>query len=98
MTNKGFTFIELLAVIVVLAVIALIAVPLVLNTIEKAKEGAAVASAYAYAEEVERYIILSQMDPTKPQLQVGVEYQLSSTPYEIAALADSTTRGASTPK
>ena len=91
MKNKGFTLIELLAVIVILAIIALIAMPLVLNTIEKAREGAAEASAYAYAEEVERYIILSELDPTLPKLQTGVEYQLSSKKYEVAALADPTT-------
>ena len=91
MKNKGFTLIELLAVIIILAIIALISMPLVLNTIEKAREGAAEASAYAYAEEVERYIILSQIDPTLPKLQPGMEYQLSSKKYEVADLADPTT-------
>ena len=38
--KQGFTLIELLAVIVILAIIALIATPMVLNTIDKAKEGA----------------------------------------------------------
>ena len=45
MKKKGFTLIELLAVIVILAVIALISMPLVLNTIDKAKKGAAIESA-----------------------------------------------------
>ena len=45
MKKKGFTLIELLAVIVVLAVVALISMPLVLNTIDKAKRGAAIESA-----------------------------------------------------
>ena len=40
MKKKGFTLIELLAVIVILAVIALIATPLVLNTVNDAKDGA----------------------------------------------------------
>ena len=91
MKNKGFTLIELLAVIIILAIIALIAMPLVLNTIEKARKGAAEASAYAYAEEVDRYLVLSQIDPTLPQLQPGAEYQLSSEKYEVAALADPAT-------
>ena len=39
--KKGFTLIELLAVIVVLAIIALIATPIVMNTIKNAKKGAA---------------------------------------------------------
>ena len=38
MKNKGFTLIELLAVIIILAIIALISMPLVLNTIEKARD------------------------------------------------------------
>ena len=45
MKRKGFTLIELLAVIVILAVVALISMPLVLNTIDKAKKGAAIESA-----------------------------------------------------
>ncbi len=44
--KKGFTLIELLAVIVILAVIALIATPLIMNTIEDAKKGAAKNSVY----------------------------------------------------
>ena len=87
MKKKGFTLIELLAVIVILAIIALIAIPLVLNTIEEARKGAAKVSALSYIEAVEKYIVLSKMDSSKPQLQVGVEYQLSSEYYEIASLA-----------
>ena len=44
MKRKGFTLIELLAVIVVLAIIALIATPMVLNTIEEARKGASIES------------------------------------------------------
>ena len=39
MNKKGFTLVELLAVIVILAVIALIATPIVLNLIKTAKKG-----------------------------------------------------------
>ena len=38
MKRKGFTLVELLAVIVILAVIALIATPAVLNIIEDSKK------------------------------------------------------------
>ena len=38
MKRKGFTLIELLAVIVVLAIIALIATPIVMNTIKNARK------------------------------------------------------------
>ena len=91
MKKKGFTLIELLAVIVILAIIALIATPLVLNTIDKAKKGAAKASALEYMNAVELYIVSSMVDTTKPQLKAGVEYQLSSKKYEVAAVADPNT-------
>jgi prepilin-type N-terminal cleavage/methylation domain-containing protein len=40
MNNKGFSLVELLAVIVVLAIIAMIATPIVLNVINDARESA----------------------------------------------------------
>ncbi len=55
--NKGFTLIELLAVIVVLAIIALIATPIVMNTISSAKKGAAERSATNYIKQVETAIM-----------------------------------------
>ena len=57
MKRKGFTLIELLAVIVILAVIALISMPLVLNTIDKAKKGAANESVNSYVSAVETAIV-----------------------------------------
>lgn len=38
MKKRGFTLVELLAVIVILSVIALIAMPIILNIIEDAKK------------------------------------------------------------
>ncbi len=52
--KKGFTLIELLAVIVVLAIIALIATPIVMNTIKNAKKGAAERTADNYIKQVEQ--------------------------------------------
>ncbi len=46
--KKGFTLIELLGVIVVLAIIALIATPIVMNTIKNAKKGSAERTADNY--------------------------------------------------
>ena len=46
--KKGFTLVELLAVIVILAVIALIATPQVLGMIESARKGAAESSTLSY--------------------------------------------------
>ena len=63
--KKGFTLIELLAVIVVLAIIALIATPIVMNTIKSAKKGAAERSADNYLKQVEQAVAESRIDGTK---------------------------------
>ena len=62
MKKKGFTLIELLAVIVVLAIIALIATPIVMNTIEKSKKGAAERSADNYVDAVETAVATKRLD------------------------------------
>lgn len=51
--KKGFTLIELLAIIVILAIIAVITVPIILNIIENAREGAAKNSVIGYGKAVE---------------------------------------------
>ena len=60
--KKGFTLIELLAVIVVLAIIALIATPIVMNTIKNAKKGAAERSADNYIKQVETTIAEKKLE------------------------------------
>ena len=62
MKKKGFTLIELLAVIVVLAIIALIATPIVMNTIKNSKKGAAERGAENYIKQVETSIATSKLD------------------------------------
>ena len=63
--KKGFTLIELLAVIVVLAIIALIATPIVMNTIKNTKKGAAERTADNYIKQVETAVAESRIDGTK---------------------------------
>lgn len=53
MNKKGFTLIELLAIIVILAIIAVITVPIILNIIDNAREGAAKNSVIGYGKAVE---------------------------------------------
>lgn len=53
--KKGFTLVELSAVIIILAVIALIAVPVIRNVIENFKEGALKNSAYGLVEAANVY-------------------------------------------
>ena len=61
--NKyGFTLIELLAVIVVLAIIALIATPIVMNTIKKSQKEAAKRSAENYIDAVETTVAEARLD------------------------------------
>ena len=55
MKKKGFTLVELLATRVVLSVIALIAVPIVINVIEKAKKSALVSSVNGLVESANMY-------------------------------------------
>ena len=60
--NKGFTLVELLAVIVILAIIALIATPIILNVINDAKKEAAKDSFYGYMDAIEKAIIVNDVD------------------------------------
>ena len=55
MKKKGFTLIELLAVIIVLAIIALIAMPIIFNVIENAKLKSMENSAYGVVDAVRLY-------------------------------------------
>ena len=57
MKRKGFTLVELLAVIVILAIIALITTPMIMNVIEKARKGAAIQSVNGLLEAGEQYQI-----------------------------------------
>ena len=57
MKKKGFTLVELLAVIVILAIIALITTPMIMGVIEKARKGAAIASVNGLLEAGEQYQI-----------------------------------------
>lgn len=59
--KKGFTLVELLAVIVVLAIIALIASPIIINIIESSKKKVAIDSAYGYIEALELKIALDEL-------------------------------------
>ena len=51
--KKGFTLVELLAVIVILSIISLIAIPIVGNVIEESRKSALENSAIFYVKEVE---------------------------------------------
>ena len=63
--KKGFTLIELLSVIVILAIIALIATPIVLNIIKDTKESAQLRSAEMYLKRVETSMANSTLNNKK---------------------------------
>ena len=60
--KKGFTLIELIAVLVILAIIALIVTPLVLNVIRKAKDSANKRSVDAYGKAIELAVATYLLD------------------------------------
>ena len=61
MKKNGFTLVELLAVIVILAIIALIATPIILNIIGQAQEGADARSVEVYAKTIETNYYVEKM-------------------------------------
>ena len=75
--NKGFNLIELIAVLVILAVIALIVTPLVLNVVRKAKDSANKRSVDAYGKSIDLAVAAYLMDtgdfPTSVD-QLTIEY------------------------
>ena len=75
MKKKGFTLIELLAVIVVLAIIALIATPIVMNTIKKSKKGAAERSADSFVKQVETTV---ETERLSGNIMEDGEYEITS--------------------
>ena len=60
--KKGFTLIELISVLVIMAIIALIATPLVMNIIRKSKISARKRSVDAYGRSVELAIASYLLD------------------------------------
>ena len=61
MKNKGFTLVELLAVIVILAVISLIAVPMILGVVEESKKSAFQITCNEIYESYEQYEIREEI-------------------------------------
>ena len=91
--RRGFTLIELIAVLVIMAIIALIVTPLVMNIIRKAKISARKRSVDAYGRSVELAIASYLMDtgtfPTNEQLpNLQVEYSGSTVVCNVMAMKE----------
>lgn len=66
--SKGFTLVELLAVLVILAIIALITTPIILGVINDSRESAAVDKTWAYIDAIENAFALDQTSNNPAEL------------------------------
>jgi len=87
MNKKGFTLIELLAIIVILAIIAVITVPIILNIIENAREGARKNSVVGYGKAVElaytQALYERELNATTLGGTTGDDVVISGTTYKL---------------
>lgn len=74
--KKGFTLVELLAVIVILAVIATITVPIVINVIQNSKESAFVDTAHGLVVAAGTY--QAEKQALKEDTTLSINYKTSS--------------------
>ena len=57
MNHKGFTLVELLAVIVILAVVAIVTVPIIFNVLDDSQEGINKSQEKSIIESAKKYVI-----------------------------------------
>lgn len=69
--NKGFTLVELLAVIVILGVIGLITIPIYNNVINNSKKQTFTDSIHALINELERYVISDTSSKYTSQVSIA---------------------------
>ena len=81
--KKGFTLVELLAVIVILGILALITTPLVLNTIESTRLGAAKTGATNYVTILEDELVKQQVLHPEEEIGSGKYEVLKDGKYKV---------------
>ena len=67
-----------MAIIVILAIIAVITVPIILNIIENSRKGAATDSAYGYKDAVQKYYVTELSKPNQEGLKLNGTYEVQS--------------------
>ncbi len=77
MNKRGFTLIELMAVVVILAAIAAITIPIISNSTKKSKEAAEIKKVELYINAIDQSIVDAQID-NKFKIQDGC-YEINST-------------------
>ena len=89
--KKGFTLIELIAVLVIMAIIALIVTPLVMNIIRKARAAADRRSVDAYGRSIEIALagyLLDNGEFTNDLSKLEIEYSGSEVTCTTAEIKD----------
>ena len=81
--KKGFTLVELLAVIIILGILALITTPLVLNTIESTRLGAAKTGATNYVTILEDELVKQQVLHPEEEIGSGKYEVLKDGKYKV---------------
>ena len=66
--NKGFTLVELLAVIIIIGVLALVTIPKVKDSLENSKKTTAVTSTIGYTKAIDEYALHQEMEKNNIKL------------------------------
>ena len=72
--NKGFTLVELLAILIILAIIAVLIIPKITTILDKSKKDAAAVSALGYTDAVEKYYVHSTKGNFSDEFSLEGEY------------------------
>ena len=84
--RRGFTLVELLAVIVILAVILVIAVPSIMDTIKESRKGALASSAKLIASSAETAYMSNQTLGIDTNIECSDVAQLTSEDYTSCSI------------